>query len=121
MRRDIAASAVDTTADTQVLFLMFACLGNVTIFNLCLTVLDNAVKSDPDGWWWIKADGVDVVKGLGESTRGLWWGDVDLNDGKLQQLQLEMGLKDRANGETDLEAILEFTKTDSEFLHRSKY
>ena len=35
--------------------------------------------------WWIKGDGTDVLKGLWESVSGEWAGDVDLNDGKLQQ------------------------------------
>lgn len=46
-------------------------------------MLARAAESDPDTWWWIKGDGVDVVKGIGESVRGEWWGDVDLNDGAL--------------------------------------
>ena len=36
--------------------------------------------------WWIKADGVDVMAGLGESVRKEWSGDVDLNDGKVNQI-----------------------------------
>ena len=32
----------------------------------------------------MKADGCDLLSGLSESTRGIWSGDVDLNDGKLQ-------------------------------------
>ena len=39
----------------------------------------------PDSWWWVKADGVDLVPGLGESMRREWSGDVDLNDGSLQE------------------------------------
>ena len=30
-------------------------------------------------------DGTDVVKGLWQSMSGEWEGDVDINDGKLQQ------------------------------------
>ena len=37
----------------------------------------------PDAVWWVKADGVDVVSGLGESE---WSGDVDLDAGKLKQM-----------------------------------
>ena len=33
----------------------------------------------------VKGDGTDVVNGLWESVTGEWAGDVDLNDGKLQQ------------------------------------
>ena len=48
-------------------------------------VLDEAAAFHPHSWWWVKADGVDVVEGLGESTRMEWSGDVDLDDGQLQQ------------------------------------
>ena len=48
-------------------------------------VLDEAAKHHPNAWWWLKADGCDVVNGLAESMRGAWSGDVDLNDGELQQ------------------------------------
>ena len=43
-----------------------------------LPVLDEAVRSLPDG--------VDVVSGLGESVKLQWSGDVDLNDGKLDEM-----------------------------------
>lgn len=49
-----------------------------------MSVLDDAARIHPDVWWWIKADGADLVSGLGTSVRGLWSGDVDLADGKLQ-------------------------------------
>ena len=55
-------------------------------------MLDDAYRSAPNTWWWVKADGVDVVKGLCESVRGVWSGDVDLNDGKLEQLVSEIYL-----------------------------
>jgi hypothetical protein len=48
-------------------------------------VLDEAVKHHPDTWWWLKADGCDLVKGLSESMKGVWSGDVNLDDGKLEQ------------------------------------
>ena len=52
-----------------------------------MSVLDEAAKLHPDTWWWVKADGVDLVCGLGESMRGIWsaHGDVDLADGSLQK------------------------------------
>ena len=54
-----------------------------------LKVLDAAASAYTNCWWWIKADGVDVVAGLGESLRLQWSGDVDLCDGELQtQYQL---------------------------------
>ena len=50
-----------------------------------VSVLDQAASIHPDSSWWIKADGVDVLPGLGESMRMEWSGDVDLNDGSLQR------------------------------------
>ena len=47
-------------------------------------VLDEAAQA-PDSWWWLKTDGCDIVKGLKESTKLQWSGDVDLNDGSLQE------------------------------------
>ncbi len=32
----------------------------------------------PNEWWWTKADGADLVSGLGTSVKGIWSGDVDL-------------------------------------------
>ena len=49
-----------------------------------MSVLDDAARIHPDEWWWIKADGADLFSGLGTSVRGVWSGDVDLADGKLQ-------------------------------------
>lgn len=49
------------------------------------TVLDDAARAHPDSWWWLKADGCDITKGLMESTKLQWSGDVDLNDGSLQK------------------------------------
>lgn len=44
-------------------------------------VLDKASKAHPNTWWWVKAD---LSAGISESTKGIWSGDVDLNDGVLQ-------------------------------------
>ena len=41
---------------------------------------------NPNANWWIKGDGTDVVKGLWESVSGQWSGDVDLNDGRFNEL-----------------------------------
>jgi len=48
-------------------------------------ILEKLAESNPDVYWWLKGDGTDVVKGLWQSASGEWAGDVDLNDGKLQQ------------------------------------
>lgn len=42
-------------------------------------------QRNPTGRWWIKADGCDILKGLRESTKREWSGDVDMNDGVPQQ------------------------------------
>ena len=46
--------------------------------------LEESHLAHPNTTWWIKADGCDVVKGLFEShVEHHWAGDVDLNDGAL--------------------------------------
>ena len=50
-----------------------------------MTVLDEAAAQNPRAWWWLKADGCDVNKGLKESAKLKWSGDVDLSDGSLQE------------------------------------
>lgn len=52
-----------------------------------ISVLDEAAKAHPNTWWWIKADGADLVSGLGESVKGVWSGDVDLADGALAKFK----------------------------------
>ena len=47
-------------------------------------VLDEACKHHPHAWWWVKADGCDLVSGLAESVSEIWHGDVDLNNGELE-------------------------------------
>ena len=49
------------------------------------SVLDKAKEAHPTASWWIKADGANIVEGLGESTHQKWTGDVDLCDGELQK------------------------------------
>ena len=84
-------------------------------------MLDEAARTHPGSWWWIKADGADLVSGLGESVTGVWSGDVDLTDGALvrarklydQQLQF-MGQLGKHN--TDSTAIAQdLTKAESHF------
>ena len=70
-------------------------------------MLDEAARTHTDAWWWVKADGCDLLSGLGESTRLQWSGDVNLNDGELEKLYetyksnltfvSEIGLKERRN------------------------
>ena len=40
-------------------------------------------KANPGGRWVIKADGCDIHKGVRESVKHKWLGDVDLVDRKL--------------------------------------
>ena len=51
-------------------------------------VLDEACKHHPHAWWWVKADGCDLVSGLAESVSEIWHGDVDLNNGELEHITL---------------------------------
>ena len=73
-------------------------------------MLDEAAKHHPDSWWWLKADGCDLISGLSESTRGVWSGDVNLNDGALEkQLKLYQERLSRVNDiklVSDREALL---------------
>ena len=90
-------------------------------------VLKKASESDPDTWWWIKGDGVDVVKGLKESIRGEWSGDADQNDGYLNNLYQEyqsrlkatacIGLGDHCSVELDLNTSLQEISADLTFIH----
>lgn len=47
--------------------------------------MDDAAHVHPQVWRWIKADGADLVSGLGTSMKGEWSGDQDLADGSLQK------------------------------------
>ena len=86
-------------------------------------------EANPEASWWIKGDGVDVVKGLFESTKGLWSGDVDLDDAALKQKFREMcerlsfvrglGLSSRRSVtglKDDLRVFLEKSEEDSKFI-----
>ena len=87
-----------------------------------------------DTWWWIKGDGCDVVKGVWESTKGEWSGDVDLNDGQLeyfhQQFKEQLqwtegsGLKQRSSADSmrcDLQTALARLEVDLKFIHSGKH
>ena len=92
-------------------------------------VIERAASSSPNCHWWIKGDGVDVTKGLWESTRGEWAGDVDLNDGQLQALYHKLqewllwvgglGLQQRGGVEatrSDLDLALTDVSSDLAFI-----
>ena len=95
-------------------------------------VLDEAVQIHPNAWWWVKADGCDLISGLAESTKGVWHGDVDLNDGDLkkqydvyQNRLLEVGSikmrSDRVALCAQLTSHANAIKKDMEFLRTGIY
>ena len=91
LRRDFEKSGVTVNSDIQVCIVYVRTYIRLILFcsHVQLKVLDAAASAHTNCWWWIKADGVDVVAGLGESLRLQWSGYVDLCDGELQtQYQL---------------------------------
>lgn len=92
-----------------------------------MSVLQEAARTHPNTWWWLKADGCDLVSGLMESTTLKWNGDVDLNDGKLQeqyrryQQRLEfvnsLGLCGRTRTPQDINEASQDLKDDLDFIH----
>ena len=84
------------------------------------------MKSNRDTWWWLKADGCDIIKGLKESTKLQCSGDVDLADGSLQKQYEEykkrlekakMIALNRQLACKELEKVLLDIKEYLEFLH----
>ena len=92
-----------------------------------MNILDEAAKvnSNQDSWWWLKADGCDVLKGLKASTKMEWSGDVDLADGSLQMQHEKyrqrlkhagkVGLN-HANAKEELEEVLTYVKIWGSYL-----
>ena len=58
-------------------------------FGFQIEAIKELVKCNPKGRFWLKADGTDVKAALQESVRREWNGDVDLLDGKLQDIRRE--------------------------------
>ena len=96
------------------------------------TVLDQAMAAFPASTNW--GDAVDLVAGLGESVKGEWSGDVDLGDGRLQemfkeyqrrlQMMARIGLKDRRESSVifaDLKQEYALLGNDLEFLLESMF
>ena len=48
--------------------------------------MQQAKLTHPQGRWWIKADACDISRGLRESVMHEWSGDVDMGDGKVQEM-----------------------------------
>jgi len=46
-------------------------------------------ESNPDGQFWIKVDAFDIKAALQEFVKGVWNGDVDMGDGKLELRRLD--------------------------------
>jgi hypothetical protein len=116
IRRDITRSDVTTTTEIQA------------------AVLDEASRTHPSAWWWVKADGCDLVEGLGESINLDWCGDVDMNDGELQAMykiyreRLDfisvLGMNDRRDTTVvvqDLDVCLKGIKEDMSFVGKGVF
>ncbi|XP_072045460.1 uncharacterized protein [Amphiura filiformis] len=54
-------------------------------------------NANPDGKFWLKADGTDIKRGLQESMTGKWNGDVDLLDGELEKKRKEYDMRRGGN------------------------
>ena len=93
--------------------------------------IEKAARSDPESSWWIKGDGVDIVKGL---VRGIWSGDVDLADGKRETMIKKyqdrqkwiggLGLNERCTCEVvkeDLSCLLRYLCMDLDFIYQSRF
>lgn len=95
-------------------------------------VLDEAKRhSKQDTWWWIKADGCDILPGVAESMRGVWSGDVDLNDGHLEEQKASyknclseierLSVVDRVSLVKQLCSQIDALQKDKEFLYSGDY
>ena len=75
-----------------------------------MAAFEELKEVNPDGRYWLKLDATDVKEALMESMKGVWNGDEDLGNGKVQELRrqydervtLVAGLPSCANGD-DLE------------------
>lgn len=56
---------------------------------LYLAAFDELKEANPSGRFWLKLDATDINEALMESMKSVWNGDVDLGDGKLQELREE--------------------------------
>lgn len=99
---------------------------------LQMSVLDDAARVHPSSWWWIKADGCDLVSGLCESVSGEWSGDVNLNQEVLdsaykkykERLEwvMHLGLEERRGDlEGDIEILWCQVTDDIKFITTSKF
>lgn len=84
-------------------------------------------KAHPNGRFWLNVDACDIKVALQESVKGKWDGDIDLGDGKLQEMPAEYDarrteacIKDAVVTRDSLELkicnMVDALKTDVEFL-----
>lgn len=52
-----------------------------------MAAFEELKEVNPDGRYWLKLDATDVKEALMKSMKGVWNGDEDLGDGKLQELR----------------------------------
>lgn len=92
-----------------------------------MAAFEELKEVNPDGRYWLKLDATDVKEALMESMKGVWNGDEDLGDGKLQELRREYdhrlglvnGLSSSANCadlELGLRTCLDQLEEDIQFL-----
>lgn len=65
-----------------------------------MAAFEDQKEANPSGRFWIKLDATDLKEALMESMKGVWNGDEDIGDGKLQTLRREYD--DRVNLVTGL-------------------
>lgn len=70
--------------------------------------------------YWIKVDGTDINQALMETTRGVWFGDVDIDDGALRALRQEYDQRITTLGSPDkTDQLLADLQDDVAFLAKS--
>ena len=80
-----------------------------------MATLDEGAHLFHGAVWWVKADGVDVLHGLGESVRKQWSGDVDLGDGQVKRMHEAYLKRLQFAKQIGLSCSLEQSKED--FMH----
>ena len=92
-----------------------------------MTAFEQLKESNSDGRFWLKLDATDLKEGLMESFKGVWNGDVDLGDGKLQELRMVYegrvtlvtalpDIRDRHSLEMELRKCIDSLSADIPFL-----
>lgn len=88
LKRDIQKSGMCTGSAIQVIIIQVCCLYMHCHIHACMFVDPNArcccTEQLQQCVVVAQGDGCDLVTGLQESVKSKWYGDVDLNNGKLQ-------------------------------------